>query len=175
MPLSFGINNNPSLHAVFYAFVILILIFTQLEYTFILEKSQESVFMLKNSNVTSIKAHLYCNTPYDDCRCSVVSIKYCLTEKHFQIGRILPLVLFVLEVSLIRELFSVTRDDKHILVYVSWIASLVVFFGILAIIYRYTCFYGYAAVILGCIGGPLFGFTVHLVASYNPHTAFVSV
>jgi len=74
--------------------------------------------MLRMSNVTLVKANLYCDIPYDNCRCSVISTKYCLTNKHLKIGRILPLVLIVLEVYLIRELVSLSGDHINVLVYV---------------------------------------------------------
>jgi hypothetical protein len=164
MKITFGINANNALRVVFHAGAILFLVLIQFEYINKLERSQESFFMLRMSNVTSVKANLYCDIPYDNCRCSVISTKYCLTNKHLKAGRILPLVLFVLEVYLIRELVSLSGDHINVLAYVSWIASLFVFVGILIIIYRNTCYYSDIATILCCTGYLLFGFIALEVA-----------
>ena len=141
-----------------YAGLIVLFIYMQSEHILILEKTQESVSILQMPNVTSVQPHLYCRISYDHYRCSIVSVKHCLTDEQFKIGRILPLVLFVLQVYLIRELLSLSRDYTFSLIYSTWITCLLIFIGILVIIYRYPCFYEHIARILCVSGCFLFGF-----------------
>jgi hypothetical protein len=158
------------MRATCYAGAIFLLFWVQSKYTSILERTQKSVFMLRMPNVSTVEANLYCDIPYDDCRCSIVSTKYCLTDKQLKTSRIVPLVLFVLQLYLIRELVSLSGDNICFLVYVPWIASLFVFIGILAIIYRYHCFYGYTGLIVSVTGYPLSIFVIYKVMSHNQRT-----
>jgi hypothetical protein len=140
----------------------------QCEHISILEESQKSVVMLQMPNVTSVESHLYCGISYDHCHCSIVSVKHCLTGEQLKIGRILPLALFVLEFCLIRELLSLSRDYTFFLVYSTWITCLLIFIGILAVVYRYTCLYSYTATILCITGYFLFAFVL-LAFVYDNH------
>jgi hypothetical protein len=150
-------DNSPALA---YAGLIVLFMFIQAYHTTILEKSQKSIFMLQMPNVTSAQSHLYCGISYDHCHCSIVSVKHCLTNEQLKFGRVLPLVLFVLQVYLIRELLSLSRDYTFSLVYSTWITCLLIFIGILAVVYRYTCFYWHIATILCFTGYFLFSFVV---------------
>jgi len=170
MRLRFGINSNNALLVVYYATGVLLLSFLQYEDIRRLDRSQKSVFMLRRPNVTSVKAKLYCGIPYDDCRCSVVPAKYCLTDFYLKTSRIITLALFVLQVYLIRELLSLSTDYTFSLVYASWITSLFVLISILFVINRYNCFYKYMALILSFSGFTLFMFVGHEVAHNKHHT-----
>ncbi|CAF3731611.1 unnamed protein product [Rotaria socialis] len=127
MRIHFDINANNVLRATFYACAIFVLVLSQLEYTYILDRSQESVFLLMMPNVTSVETNLYYGIPYEDCRCSIVATQYCLTYTQLKISRILPLVLFVLQLYLIRELILLSGDHVYFLVNMSWIVTFCVF------------------------------------------------
>jgi integral membrane sensor domain MASE1 len=154
MPIIVRFPNKDDWLAMCYVVLIVIFIYMQGEHMSILEKCQKSVFMLQMPNVTSVQPHLYCDISHYQCHCSIVSVKHCLTDKQLKISRILPLVLFVVQVYLIRELLSLSRDYTFSLVYSTWITCLLIFIGILVIIYRYPCFYECTARIL-CITGCL--------------------
>lgn len=153
-------DSNDSWPAMCYTGLIVILLYMHSENISILEKSQKSIFMLKMPNVTSVQFHLYCGIPYDHCHCSIVSVKHCLTDEQLKWGRILPLILFVLQVCLIRELLSLSRDYTLSLVYGTWFTCLLIFIAILVVVYRYTCFYLLTYVILYITGLLLFGFVL---------------
>jgi hypothetical protein len=156
MRIIFGINAENGVRSVLYGGAILVLTLTQLEYLNKLDRCQKSIFMSRMPNVTSIDTNLYCDIPYQNCLCSIVSQKYCLTHEQLKISRILPLVLFVLQVYLIRQLFSLSGDHVSFLVHVSWIASVLSFIGILVIVYRNSCYFDFIATILCCTGYALF-------------------
>ncbi len=152
MPIIVHFSSKDDWPAMPYACLIVLLIYMQCKHISILEKAQKSVFMFQMSNVTSVQSRLYRGISYDHCHCSIVSMKHCLTDEQFKIGRILPLVLFVLQVYLIRELLSLSRDYTFSLVYSTWMICLLIYIGVLVIIYRYPCFYEHTAKIL-CITG----------------------
>ncbi|CAF3704807.1 unnamed protein product [Rotaria sp. Silwood1] len=54
--------------------------------------------MRREPNATDVDYHMYTNIPYEDCRCNVVSIESCLTDLQLKYSRILPLILFLLEI-----------------------------------------------------------------------------
>jgi hypothetical protein len=116
--------------------------------------------------VTSIDTNLYCDISYHNCLCSVVSTKYCLTDKQLKISRILPLVLFVLQVYLIRELLSLSGNHVSFLVHVLWVTSVLAFIGILVIVYRSSCYFDFVARSLCCTGYTLFFMISYAVDLY---------
>jgi hypothetical protein len=158
MRIRFGIDDNNELLSTYYAGAIIFLVLFQIKSLDILHRSQESVFMLRMPNVTSVEPHLYYGIPYNDCHCSIVSTKYCITDTELKISRILPLILFVLQIYLIREALSLSGDHIYFFVYVLWIVSTFIFIGILVIIYRYNSYYEYTVSILCVTGCLLFSF-----------------
>src|ERR1700728_3817792 len=89
-----AINDNNEMCSVIHAGIILILVVHQYILLGTLDMAQHSVFKLRMPNVTSLQPDLYflyLGMPYNDCRCSVVSTKYCLTDKQLRISRVLPL------------------------------------------------------------------------------------
>jgi hypothetical protein len=168
MPIIVNFNSKDDWPAVAYGIFIVIFIYIQYQNISILEKSQKSVFMLQMPNVTLVQPHLYCGISYDHCQCSIVSVKHCLTDVQIKIGRISPLVLFVLQVYLIRELLSLSRDYTFSLVYSTWITCLLIFIGILVIVYRYPCFYEHTVKIL-CTTGCLLFFSILFAVAYDSY------
>jgi len=119
------------------------------------------------SNVTS---DLYCGIPYDDCRCVLVSTKDCLSNTHVKIARLLPLILFGIQVFLIREIFSLNGSGKSFFVYFLWIISMLIFISILVIVYRKYCYYDDMASILCCTGSQLFLVVCFTVMSHRQYS-----
>jgi hypothetical protein len=94
--------------------------------------------------VTSAKVNKYCGLPYDDYRCSVLSMtpnisEYCLNDAQITGARLLPLLLFVLELCLIHELFSLSEDCIRFFLYGLGITSVFTFAVIIILIYHNTC------------------------------------
>ena len=133
------------------------------EYISILDASQRSVFMVRMSNVTPVEIDLYSNISYDDCRCSVTPTANCLTNRQFRIAHVLPLLLFVLQVRLVREILSFSGNDKYFLLNAYWTVSLLMFFAILTLIYRSSYYYELTAKILLCTGILLFSIVARYV------------
>ena len=158
-----GINDDNALRSVYHAVAVFILVLHQTEYHILLNNSQESVFLLRMPNVTSNDPRLYYGIPYKDCRCSVVSTENCLTDKQFRVSRVLPLIFFVLQIYLAREVFSLSGDCVKIFINVLWIVSIFVFIGMVVIIYQYNYYYGYAVSMLCGNGYLLFGFVCYEV------------
>jgi hypothetical protein len=150
MPINFDINNNNEIRVMCYTFAILGFGLVQFEYMFILDTSQISVFKFQTSNLTSIEAKLYYDIPYEDCHCSVTPTKDCLTHRQLWITYVLPLVLFTLQVHLLRKCLSFNGDHIHYLINAYWFVSVFVFFSILVIIYRSSYYYELTAKILLC-------------------------
>ena len=114
-------------------------------------------------NVTSVERYMYYDIPHDDCRCSVVSMKYCLTAAQYKTGRVLPLLLSVSEIYLIREVLSLSGDHKYILFNILWMVSMFVFIGISVIIYLNNYYYNDMVLFLSFTGYLLFSFAVYEV------------
>ncbi len=158
MRIRSGINDNNEMCSVIHAGAILILVLWQQGWLDTLDMAQESVFLLRMPNVTLLKANLYFGIPYNDCRCSVVSTKYCLTDKQLRISRALPLVLYVFQVYFIREFVSISGNHTYLFVSVLWIIAMFVFIGFLVVIYLYNYYYGHIVSYLCGTGYSLFTF-----------------
>jgi hypothetical protein len=158
MRIRSSINDNNELRSVFYISPIIILTLWQHAFLDTLNISQKSLLILRMPNVTSFKPHLYFGIPYSDCRCSVVSTKYCLTDKQFKTSRVLPLVLYVLEIYFIREFLSISGNHAYFFVSVLWIVAMFVFIGFLVVIYLNNYYYGHGVLYLCVTGYSLFTF-----------------
>lgn len=165
MPINFDINDNNESCARFYACAIFLFGFVQFEYMSVLDTSQIWVFRFWMPNATLVEAKLYYDIPYEDCHCSVAPTKNCLTNRQLRITRVLPLILFVLQVQLIRKSLSFSVTHTHFLVNAYWIISIFIFFGILVIIYRSSYYYELTAKILLCASSSLFSIVIRHVIS----------
>ncbi len=163
MRIRSGINNNNEMCSVIHGGIIFILVLEQHRCLHTLDMAQRSVFVLRMPNVTSIDANLYFGIPYNDCRCSVVSTKYCLNDKQLKISRVLPLVLYVFQIYFIREFISISGDYIYFFVAVLWIIAMFVFIGFLVVTYLYNYYYGHAVSYLYGTGCLLFGFVCYEV------------
>ncbi|CAF0891349.1 unnamed protein product [Adineta steineri] len=172
MRIHFGLDINREMHAAGYAMALVMYIISHYDTLYNLKTSHESVLKLRMPNVTSNGTDLYCGIPYDDCRCSVVSVKYCLTDTQLKLSRIVPIVLFVVQIYLAHELFTLSGDHKHLLICALWITSMFVLIGIIALIYRSSCYHGHTLSILAGTGYLLF---TSFVFALNSHKSASSV
>jgi hypothetical protein len=144
MRIHSGINGNNELRSVFHVGIILLLTLKQHTFLDTLDMAQKSVLILRMPNVTSFEPDLHFGIPYNDCHCSVVLTKYCLTDKQLKISRVLPLVLYVLQIYFTRDFLSISGNHTCFFVSVLWIVAMFGFIGFLVAIYVYNYYYGYA-------------------------------
>jgi hypothetical protein len=140
--------------------VILAIISFNLYLQNLLAESEKSILHSRGLNVTHISPFLYCDLPYDDCLCSILSNKSHSSEKcitHIQLvgSRILPFISFFLQICLVRELFSLSGDHRRVIIYALWIVPLFIFVGMIIGIYWSACYHVYITTALYSIGGPL--------------------
>ncbi|CAF1476392.1 unnamed protein product [Rotaria magnacalcarata] len=116
----YGVNEKRFfIHSLLALFVAAI----QFRHLFILENIQKLVFMHREPNVTDVNYRMYINIPYEDCRCNVVSIELCLTDLQIKYTRILPLILFLLEIYILKDILSLNYR-RVFLRNLYWIASI---------------------------------------------------
>lgn len=93
----------------------------------------------------SIEYNSFCTVDYEKCLCSVLSNKTknstkCITNMEFQCSRILPLVSFLLQICILRDLFTLSEGSDRQFVYTGWIISLLTFIGLAIGIYWNSCY-----------------------------------
>ena len=142
----------------------------QIEYS--LDDSHEALLQSSMSNVTSIQSGSHCGIPYDNCLCSVqstqnLSLKYCLTDNFLLGSRLFPLVSFILQICLIRDLFTFSGKYSRFVVYGLWSTAVYIFVIIANGIYRSSCFHRQMNKVLCCTGGVLFLPVVFGILRYN--------
>ncbi|CAF2079882.1 unnamed protein product [Rotaria magnacalcarata] len=148
MQIKFGTTSSNGIRSGLFASILFGFAYFTLEFQNLLDNSHGSILRSPMFNATSFKIGFFCGIPYDDCRCSVQSernehFEYCLTDNFLLGSRILPLVSFVIQIWVIRDLFSFSGQYVSFLVYVLWITS-VFLFGIIANgIYQNSCFHRY--------------------------------
>ncbi|CAF2213914.1 unnamed protein product [Rotaria magnacalcarata] len=156
MPSCFRIYGISRIRIRIHAHVLLFFICVQYRYIFTLGEIQKSVFMFRESNVTNVKLNMYNNIPYEDCRCKVVPVESCLTDEELKYTRIIPLVLFLLQIYLLKDILSLHQDRRYSLLNLYWIVSIFVFFCFLIIIYLSSYDYSTITRMLICTGQFLF-------------------
>jgi len=134
----YGVSEN---RLIIQSWVLLFVAVIQLYHVFVLENIQQSVFMFRGPNVTNVDFNMYKDISYEDCRCNVISIELCLTNLQFKYTRILPLILFLLEVYTFKVLLSLYRYRRYFIVNFYWIVSIFLFFCLVMIIYRSSYYY----------------------------------
>jgi hypothetical protein len=161
MNIYFGINNENGMRSILYSAVIFGLLLTLFEYSRTFNKCQKSVFLFRMPNITTIDTSLCSDIPYQNSLCFAVSTKNCLTEKQLKIFYVIPLVLFVFQVSLVRECFWLSGDHVVFLVHVSWVASMLAVIDILVIVYQSCDYFVFIGKTLWCTG-----LTLHMMVNY---------
>jgi hypothetical protein len=160
--------------SVIHGIAVLMLVLWQHRWLYILDKAQHSVFELRTPNFTLLTANLYFGIPYNDCRCSVVSTKYCLTDKQLRISRAVPLVLYVFQIYFTREFVSISGNHTYFFVSALWIVAMIVFIVLLVVIYVYNYFYGHAVSYLCSTGYAVFFFVWYEVGIDGHRTRSLS-
>ena len=156
MPISFRIHADDRTWGTRYGAILLVLALTQVLFVLLLSICQVSAFKFRMPNVTMITMDLYDDIPYEDCLCSIIQTEECLTHLLLKIARVLPLILFVVQVYAIREHISFSGNHMYFLANLYWIVSTFGFFGILIIINQSSPYYANTATILDCTGFLLF-------------------
>jgi hypothetical protein len=156
MPINLTVNLNNKSRTFTYGLIMMVLCISQMLYIIRIDICQIAVVKFHTPDITAAALELYHDIPHEDCRCSAIPTKDCLSTVHFKIIRILPLILFIVEISFIREHFILSGDRSYFIINVYWIASIFVFFGIVIIIYRSSFYYGLSSLFLCIIGSLLF-------------------
>lgn len=152
----YGVSEN---RLIIQSLVLLFVAAIQLYHVFVLQKIQQSVFMFRQPNVTDVGFNMHKDISYEDCRCNVISIESCLTNLQFKYTRILPLILFVLDIYILKDLLSLNRYRRHFIVNFYWIASIFLFFCLVMIIYRSSHYYLVVNSVLSEVGILLYLFS----------------
>jgi len=123
-------------------------------------------------NRTSTKHIIPCGFSYADYSCSVLSItpnisQHCLNDAGIAGVRLLPLLLFVLELCVIHELFSLSDDCIRFFLYAIGIVSVFIFAVITVLIYHNSCAQFYITEFLFLMCGILFMLTMRNTFSHN--------
>lgn len=159
----FGANSYIDGRTISLAFIVLFTSFFLLYLGNLFQSSRESIFPLAKSNQTFSNILFQCRTPYDQCRCSILSNKTnrsmkCITDAEAMTGHILPLVSYVLQFYLIHEFFSFTRDYSCSLSELSEVIAFIVFITIGISVHGSSCSHFYTCMVISITGMFLSGF-----------------
>lgn len=132
--------------------LLLFLTAMQFYHVFVLKGIQRSVFRLRQPNITNIDFGMHEYISYEDCRCNIISIESCLDDLHFKYTRTLPLILFVLEVHILKDLLSLSRYRRYFIINFYWIISTFLFFCLVMIIYQSSYYYITINILLSELG-----------------------
>jgi hypothetical protein len=162
MKIQFGtpLTSNHLFGTFVFGCVIFAINFFNLHLQSLLAESEESIINSRGLNVTHISPLLYCDLPYDDCLCSVLSNKShtsekCITYVQLVGTHILPFISFFSQICLIRELFSLSGDHRRVIIYALWIVSIFIYVGMTIGIYWSACYHLYITIALYWTGGSL--------------------
>lgn len=101
------------------------------------------------SNLTSTPSDKpYCYLSFEKCLCSNLSNKInssynCVTDVELECSHMLTLLSFVLQICLIRELFTLNADYKCKLLRIIWTILFYTFVGLVIAIYSNNCYHNY--------------------------------
>jgi hypothetical protein len=159
MNIQFGSKRTPFavLHIFFLSFVLFGIIWLNGTLQQRLGASQRSVVDARQLNVTHIIDYFYCELPYNDCLCTVLwntsnTSETCITYDQLAASRILPPVLYALEIYLFRALFTLHTAHRRIIIPFLWIASVFMFIVVIIGFFWTNCLQTYVTVILVWIG-----------------------
>jgi hypothetical protein len=138
----------------------------------LLGESEESILHSRGLNMTRFPTVFNCYLPYDNCLCSVLSNKSnasenCITYNQLVSSRILPLTSFFLQICLARQLFSLSGDYRHVIIFVLWIACIFTFIGMIISISWSSSYQAYISNILFGTAGILLILSLHNSMVYN--------
>lgn len=145
MPSSSTICRPIPIRIKIHAGLIVVFAMVQSSYIGLLKRIQKSVLTFREPNVTNVERNKNSNTPLEDWRCNVIPGEYCFTDKNLKCARVIPLILFLLEIYLLNNALSLHYRRRCFVLNLYWIASMFVFFCILILIYQGNYYYIIAA------------------------------
>jgi hypothetical protein len=166
MKIRFGTTDSSESRALVLGFVMVTIDFCCWYFQLLIGWSHDLILSSRLSNMTLAKVNRHsCGLPYDDYRCSVLSItpnisQYCLNDAQITGARLLPQLLFVLQLCVIHELFSLSEDCIRFFFYALGVTSVFTFAVIIILIYHNTCAQLYVTGFLFLTGGMLFILTM---------------
>jgi hypothetical protein len=124
---------------------------------YLLGESEKSILQSRNITITQRPTIFYCELPYDDCLCSVISNQTNTSDKCVSFAvlvgsRVLSLISFLFQIALVREILSISTDRPSAVIYTLWIISLFAFIGMIISIHWDSCYHAYITVILSVTG-----------------------
>jgi hypothetical protein len=156
----FGTPENGTSSALALAFLMFLITLGCYYSAIRIKEAHELVKSSGQSNITSTIFHLPCGLPYNDYYCSALSTKsnnasnICLNDIEIKMIHVLPLALFVLQLIIIYELFTLTEVCWRIYMYSFGIASAITFGVITFVFYHNSCISLYLILIL-CFTTPI--------------------
>jgi hypothetical protein len=168
MKIQFGTKRTPIdvFHTLVLGCVLFAIVWFNANLQYRLGESQESIVDSRGLNVTHISIYSYCELPYNDCLCTVLSNRSntsekCITNVQLVGSRILPLITFWLQIYLVRALFSLHTAHRRVIIYALWITSIFIFIIMTISIYWSSCFQVHITFILYCTGALLWFLSCH--------------
>ena len=160
--ITFGTTSDNVIRAIILAAILLSFTLFAFEFQNALDKSHEAILHSPMSNITSLKMGFFCGIPYGDCLCSVQSkkgepLKDCLTDKYLLKSRLFILVSFMIQICLLRDLFSFHGEYAGFVVNTLWITYVFIFVIITNSIYQNSCFHRNISGVLCATDMLLFG------------------
>ncbi len=131
-----------------------------------LGESQGAIINPRGLNVSRRSFYFYCGLPYNDCLCTVLlnsfnTSKTCITNVQLVGSHILPLISFLLQIYLVRALFSLYTAHRRVIIYALWIVSIFIFIIVTIGIYWSSCFQVSITLILYFTGALLWILSCH--------------
>lgn len=174
----FGKNGYVDQRATILTFIVTFtsVIMMHLENSF--QNSRESIFPSSKPNGTLSSVLLQCSIPYDECRCSILSNRSdssikCITDVEAMAGHVLPLVLYILQLYLIRQFFSLKGSNRFIYIDIFRITIFGVFIIVATTTHESSCprFYTCVTIFLTgiCLSGFIFYQIFHTDRKYFSH------
>jgi len=146
---------------------------------YLLGESEKSILQSRNITITQRPTIFYCELPYDDCLCSVISNQTNTSDKCVSFAvlvgsRVLSLISFLFQIALVREILSISTDRPSAVIYTLWIICLFAFIGMIISIHWNSCYHAYIILTLFGTGELLFLLSCHNVIIGNDRDRSIS-
>jgi hypothetical protein len=173
----FGKNGYADRRAVILTFIVAFTSLMMMHLENLFQNSRESIFPSSKPDETLSSILLQCTIPYDECRCSVLSNRSdssikCITDVEAMTGHVLPLVLYALQLYLIREFFSFKGSYGFIFTDIFRITAFGVFVTIATMAHGSSCPHFYTCVTICSTGICLSGFIFYKI--FHPDRKYFS-
>ena len=139
---------------------------------------EKKILQSHNISITEGSDIFFCDLPYTDCLCSLSRNKSdsshnCIARAQLISARMSPLISFFGEIYLMQKLFSWNGNQRHVIIYASWMVSILIFIGITITIHWSSCYHAYISYTIFGISGLLWLLSMHTVVIVHRH--FVSL